>query len=699
MLHAAGPGRWTAVVAFSIAMLAGSGTPASATGPGGWDHLGTGATPSSAALDGRVDALVSVSHFGAIPDSVYAGGVFTSAGGNTSATMIARWDGSAWHSIGAPPISTADGAGVRAIAVDRVTGKVYVGGNFINAGGNPNADFLAVWDGVSWKSFCAPITANVSALQIIGRDALHRRGLCRRRRACRPRTSSCACDMDTGIASVHGGRRGPRDQQLDLRADRRLRRPPVCRGDVRQHGPDPERRPRRDVRRHWHAMQAGAVDNITRSIASDGTNVYIGSDSVDIAGIAQADHVAKWNGSAWSALGANAARTRRVAPGLGVHQRAGRQPGPTCSSRAPSRTPTGIPPPTRSPGSTASAGRRLGSDGAGNGPLPGPGNAIAVFGGQVVVGGNFITAGGDARASYIARYPGAAHPLTAVISSQTAASPRSSDPRPPSTARERRRRADRRLPLELQRRLAGRHRPADRPHADQAGDEHRHADRDRQLWHGRPRPAKTSSSPASTHRRGSRGLPHPCSPETRSRSTGPPPPTPTERSPPTTGNGATATPTPRQPSRRTRSPRPGPTRSLCSCTTTTPSPGAAIHPVTVVPLVPPAFSHASLSHASFRVGSKQTAVAAKAPVGTSFRFTLKAPARVAVAISRSRRGHRGPKAGTLKRSHLHNGPNAIAFSGRIGRRALKPGKYLATLTASNAKGKAKPVTVRFTIVR
>ena len=57
----------------------------------------------------------------------------------------------------------------------------------------------------------------------------------------------------------------------------------------------------------------------------------------------------------------------------------------------------------------------LGSDGAGNGPLPGPGNAVATFGGQVVVGGNFTTAGGDGRASYIARYPGAAHPLTAVI--------------------------------------------------------------------------------------------------------------------------------------------------------------------------------------------------------------------------------------------------------------------------------------------
>src|SRR3954451_14914754 len=100
-----------------------------ATGPGGWDHLGTDAS-GAFALNGRVDALISVPHFGAIPDSVYAGGVFTHAGGSTSAVGVARWDGSAWHSIGAPPISHATGAGVDAIAVDRATGKVYVGGNF-----------------------------------------------------------------------------------------------------------------------------------------------------------------------------------------------------------------------------------------------------------------------------------------------------------------------------------------------------------------------------------------------------------------------------------------------------------------------------------------------------------------------------------------------------------------------------------------
>ena len=79
-----------AVLGLSIVLSLLAAASASATGPGGWDHLGTGAASSAAALNGRVDALISIGHFGAIPDSVYAGGVFTRAGGNTSAVAIAR---------------------------------------------------------------------------------------------------------------------------------------------------------------------------------------------------------------------------------------------------------------------------------------------------------------------------------------------------------------------------------------------------------------------------------------------------------------------------------------------------------------------------------------------------------------------------------------------------------------------------------
>jgi hypothetical protein len=51
-----------------------------------------------------------------------------------------------------------------------------------------------------------------------------------------------------------------------------------------------------------------------------------------------------------------------------------------------------------------SAWRPIGSDGAGNGPLPGNGTALAVFEKHLYAGGSFTSAGGDTAAEYAARY-------------------------------------------------------------------------------------------------------------------------------------------------------------------------------------------------------------------------------------------------------------------------------------------------------
>jgi hypothetical protein len=58
---------------------------------------------------------------------VYAGGHFTSAGGS-SASYIARWNGSAWLSMGSGVSSD-----VRALAVD-TSGHLFLGGFFSSAG-------------------------------------------------------------------------------------------------------------------------------------------------------------------------------------------------------------------------------------------------------------------------------------------------------------------------------------------------------------------------------------------------------------------------------------------------------------------------------------------------------------------------------------------------------------------------------------
>ena len=66
--------------------------------------------------------------------------------------------------------------------------------------------------------------------------------------------------------------------------------------------------------------------------------------------------------------------------------------------------------------------------------------------------------------------------------------------------------------------------------------------------------------------------------------------------------------------------------------------------------------------------------------------------------TRAKRCTRQVPAGKLVRSSEPQGPDAIAFSGRIGRRPLRPGLYRATLQAFDADGASGQVTVGFTVV-
>jgi hypothetical protein len=54
---------------------------------------------------------------------------------------------------------------------------------------------------------------------------------------------------------------------------------------------------------------------------------------------------------------------------------------------------------------------------------------------------------------------------------------------------------------------------------------------------------------------------------------------------------------------------------------------------------------------------------------------------------------------TLTRPSEPKGADSIPFSGRVGRSALNPRSYTAVLSASNAGGRSKSVTLAFVVAR
>ena len=122
----------------------------------------------------------------------------------------------------------------------------------------------------------------------------------------------------------------------------------------------------------------------------------------------------------------------------------------------------------------------------------------------------------------------------------------------------------------------------------------------------------------------------------------------------------------------------------------------------------------------FRVGPRATPVVARANRGSRLRFRLSEASTARIKIQkpvpgRRRRGAcvrpekapRGAKrckrwktVGTLTRKGLPAGAAVVPFSGRIAKRALRPGRYRVAITARDTAGNASKVAVAgFTIVR
>ena len=73
---------------------------------------------------------------------LYIGGDFNDA----AYPYLCKWNGSAFSAVGT---NTDINGSVKTLAFDGA-GKLWVGGVFTNAAGNPNADYIAIWNGTQW---------------------------------------------------------------------------------------------------------------------------------------------------------------------------------------------------------------------------------------------------------------------------------------------------------------------------------------------------------------------------------------------------------------------------------------------------------------------------------------------------------------------------------------------------------------------
>ncbi len=254
-----------------------------------WNAVGGGVSGNFTGNNGqRVLALATDGAY------LYAGGIFTNAGGNY-ASGVACWDGSSWAAMD----SGVDWI-VNALAVDNAN-YVYVGGSFTNAGGVYSKG-LAVWVYGSWNNLgnVEGTNATVSALAYDGNAFIYAGGTFYTAGGVAATNIACFNNGDFTWHPVGAGLTGGSVYAL-ANGNGML----YAGGSFTNAGGLIVNRIAQWNGSSWSALGSGITGNSAAkvlSIAVAGTNVYVTGLFTNAGGI-NVSNIARWNGSSWSAMG------------------------------------------------------------------------------------------------------------------------------------------------------------------------------------------------------------------------------------------------------------------------------------------------------------------------------------------------------------------------------------------------------------
>jgi len=265
-----------------------------------WSTLGSGM-----ALPSPFGNLASVYALAVSGSDVYVGGYFTNAGGST-ATNIAKWDGSNWTALGSgvgpPSVGLFPPPPVYALAVSG--GDLYAGGQFTTAGGVP-ANHIAKWNGSGWSALGSGLVdggASVYALAVSGSDLYAGGNFTTAGGGPANRIAKWNGSSWSPLGSgMGGGSGGTRVLALAV-----LGNDLYVGGDFTTAGGSPANYIAKWNGSSWSALGSGMGGGIggtmVLALAVSGSDLYAGG-NFTTAGGSPANYTAKWNGSSWSALG------------------------------------------------------------------------------------------------------------------------------------------------------------------------------------------------------------------------------------------------------------------------------------------------------------------------------------------------------------------------------------------------------------